>query len=138
MKSIPNSLHRDIVARLENGKYYQKIAAELHVSKSLVGEVRSRIHLEVQRSLGGHPKKLSPQDRCQLTRFIASGQADNASQLKRTTGHGVTTQTIRNALKEEGMKACVKTKKPLLKKSHIKARLEFARKHQHWTVEDWY
>jgi hypothetical protein len=35
------------------------------------------------------------------------------------------------------MKAVVKKKRPLLKKRHRQARLDFALTHQHWTVEDW-
>jgi hypothetical protein len=40
-------------------------------------------------------------------------------------------------LKKEEMVSRVKAKKPLLKRRHIKDRLEFAQKYQHWTEEDW-
>jgi hypothetical protein len=35
------------------------------------------------------------------------------------------------------MKAVVKAKKPFLKAAHREARLAFAQKYEHWTVEDW-
>ena len=35
------------------------------------------------------------------------------------------------------MKAAVKRKRPLLKKRHRDARLDFALAHKDWTVEDW-
>jgi hypothetical protein len=45
--------------------------------------------------------------------------------------------TVRRALKEAGMKAVVKKNKPRLLPRHIRERMDFAKRHQHWTVEDW-
>jgi len=36
-----------------------------------------------------------------------------------------------------GMRAVAKVKKPLLKPHHKSARMDFAEKYLHWTVEDW-
>jgi hypothetical protein len=44
---------------------------------------------------------------------------------------------VRRVLKKAGLKAAVKQKKPKLLPRHIRQRLEFALKYQHWTVEDW-
>ena len=49
----------------------------------------------------------------------------------------VHTDTVRRALKEAGLKAATKKKKPQLLPRHIYQRLDFARKYQHWTIEDW-
>jgi hypothetical protein len=49
----------------------------------------------------------------------------------------VSAQTVRNALRETGMRDAIKQKKPLLRARHIKARLEVARKYKDWTVDDW-
>jgi len=35
------------------------------------------------------------------------------------------------------MRPVVKRKRPLLKPCHRKARMEFAERHQEWTIEDW-
>src|SRR6185312_8279989 len=40
-------------------------------------------------------------------------------------------------LKEAGLKAATKKKKPQLLPRHICQHLDFARKYQHWTIEDW-
>jgi hypothetical protein len=48
----------------------------------------------------------------------------------------VSPQTIRNTLKEQGFKAVVKKKCPLLKKTHRLAHLQFARYHENWTMND--
>jgi hypothetical protein len=44
---------------------------------------------------------------------------------------------VRRKLKEAGLKAVVKKKRPILSQRHRKERLDFAVAHQHWTVEDW-
>ena len=44
---------------------------------------------------------------------------------------------MRRCLKSHGLKAVVKKNKPLLTKHHIRQRLEFAERYQHWTLDDW-
>src|SRR6266487_641611 len=46
-------------------------------------------------------------------------------------------QTVCNGLKDTGLKAVVKKKRPFLSKKHRKERMDFALAHQYWTVEDW-
>jgi isopentenyl diphosphate isomerase/L-lactate dehydrogenase-like FMN-dependent dehydrogenase len=73
--------------------------------------------------------------------MIRTGKAANAVQaakhLNSVIDSTVSVQTIRNVLKEDGLKAYVKKKKPLLTTRHKKARLQFAQKYSEWTVEDW-
>ena len=73
--------------------------------------------------------------------MVTSGKADNAvpltQELKDTASTEVSAKTVRRALKEAGLKAAPKKKKPQLTPRHIRQRLDFALKHQHWTVEDW-
>jgi transposase len=54
-----------------------------------------------------------------------------------TTTANISADTIRRALKEAGLKAITKKKKPRLLKRHIRQRLDFALRHQYWTTEDW-
>ena len=56
--------------------------------------------------------------------------------LRDVVNKPIYTQTIRNGLKKVGMKAVVK-KRPRLTPHHRKERLDFATRHQHWTLEDW-
>jgi hypothetical protein len=73
--------------------------------------------------------------------MVTSGKADTAVQatheLKDTAGVDASVKTVRRALKEAGLKAVVKKKKPRLLPRHIRQRMNFALRHQHWTVEDW-
>jgi len=60
-----------------------------------------------------------------------------AKQLQEKTRKHFSDITLRHALKEAGLGACVQQKKPLLVKRHVLARLSFAHKYKNWTVDDW-
>ena len=49
----------------------------------------------------------------------------------------VSRQTVMRTLVRVGLHSQKKVKKPHLSAKNVKAHLEFARIHQHWTVEDW-
>ena len=53
------------------------------------------------------------------------------------TNNTLSVQTVCCGLKEVGLKAVVKKKKPFLSKRHRRERMDFALAHQYWTVEDW-
>jgi len=109
----------------------------MNVSFSTVQRLYTTISPTLPRKYGGHPAKLTPQDRCLLTQKVTSGAASTATELKRSLDLGVCVQTIRNMLKKEGLRSAVKSKKPFLSMRHRRARLEFALEHQHWTLDDW-
>ena len=49
----------------------------------------------------------------------------------------ISVQTVRNRLREDNLRARVPAKGPLLTRAHRVARLEFAREHVNWGIEDW-
>ena len=140
MKHISEETHNGIVSLLDTGFSSRKIEAQLGVSHSTVDRVRAKTRLYAQKGLGGRPAKLTATDKRRLVRMLTSGKADNAAQLmqelKNTIKINVSTDTVRRALKEAGLKAVAKKKKPRLLPRHIRQRLDFALRHQHWTVED--
>jgi transposase len=141
MKKISDDIRNNIVSMLNSGLSSRKIAARLNIHRSTIDNVRKQLMQDAPKSAGGRPSTLSAHDKRKIVRLVTSGQAETAVQLQRelrdTTGLEVTAKTVRNALREEGLKAIVKKKKPLLKPRHIRQRYEFALKHQYWTEEDW-
>jgi hypothetical protein len=122
---------------LQAGKSGNAIAHSLSISAAMVSKIRAKITLDIPWNKGGRPSKLTTRDHQYCTRLITSGKVDNAAQLQHTTKFDVCKQTLRNALKKEGMRAHVKAKKPLLRKHHYRQRLNFAKKYQFWTLDDW-
>ena len=57
--------------------------------------------------------------------------------LQDMNGESISAKTVHRALKNAGMKAVVKRKRPKLGKRHRQERMDFAFAHKDWTVEDW-
>lgn len=60
-----------------------------------------------------------------------------AAALTEETGTLISTQTARRRLTEAGLKGYKARKKPWLSVENKKKRLDWALRHQHFTVEDW-
>src|SRR4051812_24259528 len=143
MKPIPNNTYNNIISLLDNGYSACQIATQLGLSHSTVNDVRSKARPNAQKSSGGRPSELKAADKRSLVRQVITGKANTATQLARelkntaatantTTKIDVCAETIRNVLKEAGIKAITKKKKPKLLPTHIRQRLEFAKRYQHW------
>jgi transposase len=141
MKSLSTDTRNSIVQMTSNGVSSRKIAAQLNISHTSVNRIRKQVIPDVPKPASGRPAKLTATDKRGLVRMITSGKADNAVQITRELKNGtnieVGTSTVRRVLKEAGLTAVVKQKKPRLLPRHIRQRLDFALRHQHWTVEDW-
>jgi transposase len=141
MRRLSDDKRAGIVRLLREGQSSRKIAAIAGVSRASVDRIRHDELPRADKSRGGRPSVLGERTRRRLVRSITSGEADTAPELKRqlesTEGITIGVQTIRDALRKQGLKAYVKPKKPFLHPRHIKQRLEFAKKYQEWTVEDW-
>ena len=78
---------------------------------------------------------------CYAIWLIGTCKAENAVQvtkvLHNNTNQPLSAQTVQNSMKEVGMKAVVKKKRPFLSKRHRRERLDFALSHKDWTIDDW-
>ena len=141
MKHISEETYNSIISLLDNGVSSRQIATQLHISHTTVNNVRAEARPDIQKCQAGRPAKLTAADKRHMVRLISSGKLSTAVQLtkelKDTTKVEIGVDTVRRALKDAGMKAVSKKKKPRLLPKHIRERLDFALQHQHWTVEDW-
>ena len=141
MRSLSSAQLEQILFLLESGNSATQIASQTGHSISVISKIRSQHRSSLPKSSGGRPSKLSPANIRHAVNLITSGKATTAVDITKTltsiTNQPLSTQTVRNNLKMAGMKAVVKKKKPKLTKKHKKDRLDFALKHQYWTIEDW-
>lgn len=137
MRPLSLDQRSKILRMLSNGDSCRDVAKECGCSVGSVASLRATITTPLPTSRGGRPSKLSAQDRRRITCLVTSTKADNAVQVQRIAGLPVSVQTIRNALKAEGMYAGGKKKKPLLKKRHLKARMDFCHRYKYYTEDDW-
>lgn len=141
MKSISQKLRDGATFLLQHGHSVKDVASQLGLGYATVWRIRKQTLPNLPTQLAGRPRILNAYQERHILRSISSGRLDTATQiqrdLKNRQGINITTQTVRNMLKRNGLKSAVKVKKPLLKAKHRKQRLEFAKKYQHWTTEDW-
>ena len=141
MKPLSTAQTTQILHLLDSGHSGYEISTLTSVSKSAISRLRLRHRPYITKAPGGRPSKLSDTDICHAIRLIGTGKADNAVQVTKSlqdiTNQSLSTQTVRNHLKKEGMKSVVKKKRPVLSTKHRKDRLDFALTHKDWTVEDW-
>jgi hypothetical protein len=106
-----------------------------------VGRIKKEVDTDKENNLGGRPSKLSAREKTSIIRQIQLGKLDTAVQathfINSTLLHPVHPQTVRWALQESGFRSATKKKVPMLKKVHYQKRLEFAQRHENWSLEDW-
>lgn len=145
MHPIPPALYDDIAsALLSTSLSRSSIARKMGCSPSTITSVAKNVVPDKENHHGGRPKKLSATDQRAIRAQVnlgKAGKADNAVEITREVNQAledpVHPQTVRNVLKAGNFAAYIKQDRPKLQPRHIKARLDFALKHQHWTVDDW-
>jgi transposase len=141
MRTLSLTLKNHILSMLDAGHSAHSIASTTGVHASTISRLCSKERSELNKSSGGRPTKLSPTNIRHAVHLITTRKAENAVQvtksLRNITNQSLSPTTVRRHLKKAGMKAVVKTKRPLLSAKHRKARLDYAYAHKDWTVEDW-
>ena len=140
MKAISAAQHSSVVSLLNQGYSHRQIQTRTGLGKGTVGRIAKEVGNNKENNPAGRPSKLSTRDKAVIIREIRSGRMDNAVQatqfINSTIPQPVTPQTVRNVLKKSGFYSATKKKVPMLKKTHRERRLQFAKYHQNWTVED--
>ena len=140
-KVLSKDKHQEIICYIKEGLSVRNIASKCNVGKSTVSEIRSQINLNNLVKSPGRPAKLSPQNKRLCIHSITSGKIKSAKQVQKNLLNDlnieVSASTVCNALKEAGLGSIKKPTKPKLSKKNVKACLEFAKQHKHWTVADW-
>ena len=72
-----------------------------------------------------------------LTRTAKANDDQSYRDIIHMSGIKVSRNTLRRRLKEINLYSRIRRQKPVLKSQHKAARLYWARKYQHWTVQDW-
>jgi hypothetical protein len=141
MHRLSTDTEQNIISRLKQRQSLRKISSICNVSKSAVQRIRAKHLPDIVLGKAGRPQKLSAQDKRFCVRAITSGELKSAVEVtkKLETDHGlkVNDKTVRNALREANLGAIEKETKPKLSNKNIKARLEFAKRHKDWTLDDW-
>jgi transposase len=141
MGRISEDTRNSILSLIDSGLSSRKVEEELEVGHATVDRVRARFRPYAPKSRGGRPAKLTAADKRRVVRMAASGKVNNAVQLthelNNTTNVKCSVRTVRRALREAGLRAVLKKKKPRLTARHMRRRRTFALRYRRWTADDW-
>ncbi|EIE80726.1 hypothetical protein RO3G_05431 [Rhizopus delemar RA 99-880] len=141
MRAISNDKANNIYSLLRSKKSNSKIAKQVGVSRTTVQKYCSSLKMSGNVDEGGRPSLISQRMVNYIRRLVTLGKKNNAVEiqkaLKEEFGMSVSDSTVRRVLKKAGFIAFVKPQKPLLRIQNIVKRLQWAKSHQHWTVDDW-
>lgn len=117
----------------------REITKIINIPKSTVGDIKTR-GTGISKPRPGRPKKLSTRDIRQIIRYIRTNKSTRRitlTQLKKLFRLQVHEHTLRTALQKAGYHHRIARRRPYLNKRDRKRRLQFARQHKDWTVEQW-
>jgi transposase len=118
MTKLPKDTDKRIQELAEKGWSLRQIAEKLNISKATASRVCSKLLPLRKKSVGGRPQKLSPSDKRYCVRTVCRDPKATSKKVAKSLhaefGINVTPQTVRRALREQGMGAVEKTKKPML------------------------
>ena len=141
VRPLSQGKQQNVLSLLQKGCSVREIAKSLQVGKSSVQRLRKKHFPDAKLSVGSRPRKLtSAMERScvtSVTRGRVSTAREATKQVHEVFGVQVSEVTVRRGLCRAGLQSHVKEKKPHLSSNNIRARLEFARKYQHWTIDDW-
>ncbi|KAL1921113.1 uncharacterized protein VTP21DRAFT_10829 [Calcarisporiella thermophila] len=120
MKPLSNKIRASIIQLATEGKSTYQIADALDIHFTTAAKIR---------------------EERKIVTLMTSGQCKNSTDvrkfLKEEYNRELTADTVRKVIQREEVLTRVRPKKPLLSAAHRRRRLEFARKHINWVVEDW-
>ena len=103
-----------ILNLLDSGLSLQQISIQTCHGISTISHTHSEHQLELQKSSGGHPTKLSTTNVKYARQIIRMGKVDNATEAAKTlqdiTNTPFSSQTLHQHLKSRGMRPVVKRK----------------------------
>lgn len=129
---------RAVLEMYERGNSYGQISAVLGIPRStssdIVRRFRERESL-TDKTSPGRPRILDERGDRGIVRRLNDPNTSTAAAIGRVLR--LSDNTVKRSLRRQGLRACVKTKKPLLTKKHRARRLQWAKKCKHADWEFW-
>ena len=114
MRSLTPAQRTHVLELLDKGQSCPAISSITGISVASVSNICSKHCSTLSKSVGGHPRKLSPANTHYAIHLITSQKAENATEVTKTlqdmTNTLFTAKTVQRPLRGTGMKAVTKRK----------------------------
>src|SRR5208337_4048526 len=141
MKKISDTTHSTITSLLDDGLSSRQIASRVKVNHHTVDKIQVVYRPGIQKSKGGRKARLSTNDKKHIMHIWMSGEVEKAPEitqkLQEEIGRDFSHDTISRVLKEAGLKAGCKKKKPRLLPHQKKVHRDWIYAHKNWSTADW-
>jgi transposase len=136
-----DSIQKNTIVTLRSAGWQVKIIAE-HTGHKLDTVYRTLRNFDsrntVERLEGsGRPKKLNDRDVRTLVKHAKANRRATLGDITNSLPTNVSERTVRRTLHANGINSRIAKKKPYLSAVHRKKRLDFAKNHQSWSLEQW-
>lgn len=136
---------RSAILTLHQEEYsVRNIASRLNLKKSTVNLTVRRFEQTgtlADRNRPGRPRTTSrgEDERIKLLskRNRRLTAPEITAEMNRTRNRNVSVSTVKRRLKEANLHGRIATRKPLLRRGNKQKRLQWAKNHQNWTIEQW-
>lgn len=141
---IDSPTKNQIIEAMKSGRKQVSVATEYQVGKDTVRRLWERYQNEgtvKRRAKSGRPTKTTARQDRNMVNYVRQDPnrtaTDATAYVNQVLEVPISTKTASRRLRKAGLFARRPARRPMLTKKHMKARLEFARDHEHWTVQDW-
>lgn len=132
--------HRHEIVRLREAERLteRQIARQLELPHSVVHYWLAKVEEPSQSSpKRGRPRVTTPTLDLALLLQSFNNPFNTAMDIRNDLAPDISVDTVRNRLKEGGLRCRIPARKPFLKDIHLRKRLDFARRYFNWGVEQW-
>ena len=141
MRQVSERVVNDVKSLLEKGHSTREIASRCGISNATVSRLAKKHEISPKCPVNGRPSLLDERMKARIVRYIVIDKLGTAVRVKKALfeDHSldISVKTVQRVLRERGLVAIEKPKKPLLTPRHQRLRLEWAKAHQFWTMDDW-
>lgn len=139
-KTLSIDSKNNVKSLILKGEDTKSIVSRTGVSKSTVNRIRKKINPMYERPKGGGQRIVPVSAYATISLKVRSGKLKSALVVKHylnSLGYDIGYSGTLKILKSIGYHPHIKKNKPFFKFQHIKNRLNWAKKHRDWSVEDW-
>lgn len=140
MRKIHDRTKEQALSLLQAKNSIKHVAEIVGVSERTVARLKKSFLPTIPKLSAGRPRILSDRTLRIINKKVLTGHCKTGKDVHKQLqqqGVRISYQSTLNNLRKIGIRPRKKVKKPFLSRKHKLARLQWAKMHKHWTVDDW-
>lgn len=130
----------EIIKKYNNGMSQKNISEQFGINKSVICRfIQKYLSTGTVETIhrGGRPRKTSTREDQIIVREFKKDPFASSQNVVERLDLNISARTVRSRAIEAGLRSRKTAKKPFISRKNRKARIEFANKHLHWSIDEW-